>query len=258
MVLRKKFTLFIGMLTLATSAAAQLLPNDELSILIRKAESGDPVSQLTLSECYGLGKLGVQRNVTKAIYWTEKAAHGSNLDISRKAGFKLAFLFTYGVEELDRPKDALFWSEKTYREGNTAAMIMCSYNHRRLGNIKMAYQYAIAEARWSQNRGKVEKVESEYEKLLTPAVREICRKEAEALDPLKMMEAQANEVMVKSLALIATSGDADSQYELGMHHLDGTMGLPKNREKAVNWLRRAAANGHQKAIKKLAEIDGAK
>ncbi len=258
MTFNRKFMFLIGLLTLATSAAAQLLPNDELSILIRKAESGDPVSQLALADCYGLGKLGVQRNVTKAIYWTEKAANGSNLDISRKAGFKLAFLFTYGVEELNRPKDALYWSEKTYREGNTNAMLMCSFNHKRLGNIRMAYQYALAEARWSKDPGKVERVETEYEKLLTPAVREICRKEAEALDPLKMMEAQANEVMLKSLALIATLGDADSQYDLGMHHLDGTMGLPKNREKAVDWFRRAAANGHPKAIRKLAELDGPK
>jgi TPR repeat protein len=33
------------------------------------------------------------------------------------------------------------------------------------------------------------------------------------------------------------------------------MGLPKSRENAIGWFRRAAANGHQKAIKRLAEID---
>jgi TPR repeat protein len=36
------------------------------------------------------------------------------------------------------------------------------------------------------------------------------------------------------------------------------MGLPKSRENAIGWFRRAAANGHQKAIKKLAELDGLK
>jgi TPR repeat protein len=73
-----------------------------------------------------------------------------------------------------------------------------------------------------------------------------------------MMNARTDEVLLKSLAIIATLGGADSQYEMGMHHLKGEMGLPKSREYAIGWFRRAAANGHQKAIEKLAELDGSK
>ena len=137
-------------------------------------------------------------------------------------------------------------------------MILCSFNHRRLGNMKLAYQYAIAEARWSHEPGKIEKVEADYEKLIPSDVRIKYRKEAEALDPLRMMNARADEVLLKCLAMTATLGDADSQYEMGMHHLKGEMGLKKSRENAIAWFRRAASNGQQKAIEKLAELDGSK
>ncbi len=252
--LMKKVACFTLPLLVVASATAQLLPNDELSVLTRNAEKGDPISQLALADCYGMGRKGAERNMAKTIYWLEKAAKGTNYEISKKAGFQLAMLFTFGLGELERPKDGLYWSEKTYRQGETNAMGMCALNHRRLGNIKMAYQYALAEARWSHDSSKVRKVEAEYEKLLTPAELETCRKEAEALDPMKMMDARNEEVLIKSLKLIAATGDAQSQYELGMHHLKGEMGLPKSREIALGWFRRAAASGHQLAKDKVAEL----
>jgi TPR repeat protein len=236
------------------AAYAQSGPNDYLYNLKEKAEKGDPVSQLALSECYGVGKMGAELDFAKAIYWTERAANGSDYEIQKKAGFKLAFLFSFGVGELERPKDALFWSEKALRQGDTKAFMLCSLNHKRLGNIKMAYQYALAEARWSMNKEKVFKVEQDYEKLLTAKEREAYAKEAEALDPLKMMNAEANDVLLKSLTLIASMGDHDSEYELAMHHLNGGMGLTPSQEKGVFWLKRAAAGGNQKAKDKLAQI----
>ncbi len=198
-------------LLVVASATAQLLPNDELSVLARNAEKGDPISQLALADCYGMGRKGAERNMAKTIYWLEKAAKGTHYEISKKAGFQLAMLFTFGLGELERPKDGLYWSEKAYRQGDTKVMGMCALNHRRLGNIKMAYQYALAEARWSHDTSKVNKVEAEYEKLLTPAEREICRKEAEALDPMRMMDTRGDEVLIKSLKLTAATGDAQSQ-----------------------------------------------
>ena len=232
--------------------------SDELRTLRKKAEANDPASMLELADCYGLGKLGAARSISRSMSWLEKAALSEDPEVRKKSSSKLAFLFTFGVGELERPEEALMWSERAYKLGDNTAMLLCSFNHKRLGNIRMAYQYALAEARWSHDQSKIEKVEAEYEKLLTPAVRKICGKEAEALDPLKMMNARADEVLLKSLALIATLGDADSQYEMGIHHLKGEMGLPKSRENAIGWFRRAAANGHQKAINKLAELEGLK
>lgn len=232
--------------------------SEELKALRKKAEANDPASMLELADCYGLGRMGAARSVSRSLSWLEKAALSEDPEVRKKSSSKLAFLFTFGVGELERPEEALLWSERAYKLGDNSAMLMCSFNHKRLGNIRMAYQYALAEARWSHDQSKIEKVEAEYEKLLTPADRKICGKEAEALDPLKRMNARADEVLLKSLALIATMGDADSQYEMGMHHLKGEMGLQKSRENAIGWFRRAAANGHQKAINKLAELEGLK
>ncbi len=232
--------------------------SEELKSLRKKAEANDPASMLELADCYGLGKLGAERSISRSISWLEKAALSQDFEVRKKSSSKLAFLFTFGVGELERPEEALMWSERAYKLGDSNAMSMCSLNHKRLGNFRMAYQYALAEARWTQDRSKIDKVEAEYEKLLTPAVRKICSKEAEALDPLKMMNARADEVLLKCLAITATLGDADSQYEMGMHHLKGEMGLKKSRENAIAWLRRAAANGQQKAIEKLAELDASK
>jgi TPR repeat protein len=232
--------------------------SEELKNLRKKAEANDPASMLELADCYGLGRLGAARSISRSMTWLEKAALSEDPEVRKKSSSKLAFLFSFGVGEWERPEEALKWSERAYKLGDNTAMILCAHNHKRLGNIKMAYQYALAEARWSHDRGKIEKVEADYEKLIPSATRKIYRKEAEALDPLKMMNARADEVLLKSLAVIAMLGDADSQYEMGMHHLKGEMGLPKSRENAIGWFRRAAANGHQKAIKKLAELAGLK
>ena len=248
----------ISLIILVIKISVKEDESDELRTLRKKAEANDPASMLELADCYGLGKLGASRSISRSMSWLEKAALSEDPEVRKKSSSKLAFLFTFGVGEWGRPDEALMWSERAYKLGDNTAMLMCSFNHKRLGNIRMAYQYALAEARWSNDRAKIEKVEAEYEKLLTPAVRKICSKEAEALDPLKMMNARTDEALLKSLAIIATLGDADSQYEMGMHHLKGEMGLPKSRENAIGWLRRAAANGHQKAIKKLAELEGLK
>lgn len=232
--------------------------SEELKSLRKKAEANDPASMLELADCYGLGKLGAERSISRSISWLEKAGLSDDPEARKKSSSKLAFLFSFGVGELERPEEALMWSERAFKLGDNTAMVLCSFNHKRLGNIRMAYQYALAEARWSHDQSKIEKVEADYEKLIPSDARKKYRKEAEALDPVNMMNARADEVLLKCLAMTATLGDADSQYEMGMHHLKGEMGLKKSRENAIAWLQRAAANGQQKAIEKLAELDGSK
>ena len=254
----KVLTLCMAWLLSFIVVFAQQTESPELTSLREKAELGDPAAQLALSDCYSLGKLGAERNITKSMHWIERAATGPDLKIQRTAGFKLAFLFSFGMGELDRPKDALFWSEKTYRLGETNALRLCAFNHRKLGNLKMAYAYALADARWSMSKEKIGKVEAEYEKLLSPRERELARKDADALDPLKMMNKEVDEVLLKVLTMLATQGEHDSEHELGLQHLSGGMGLTKDKEKAIYWLKRAAAGGYQKAKDKLVEISGQK
>ncbi|MBR6000907.1 MAG: SEL1-like repeat protein [Oxalobacter sp.] len=51
---------------------------------------------------------------------------------------------------------------------------------------------------------------------------------------------------VEQLVWQASSGDVEAQYALGIALLEGT-GVDANLEKAVEWLKVAAAGGHVKA-----------
>jgi len=53
----------------------------------------------------------------------------------------------------------------------------------------------------------------------------------------------------------AQQGDAESQYQLGLWHWEGDARLvKKDAARAVEWLGKAAAQGHAEAQKKLDEM----
>ena len=70
---------------------------DELRTLRKKAEANDPASMLELADCYGLGKLGAARSISRSMSWLEKAALSEDPEVRKKSSSKLAFLFTFGV-----------------------------------------------------------------------------------------------------------------------------------------------------------------
>jgi TPR repeat protein len=45
-----------------------------------------------------------------------------------------------------------------------------------------------------------------------------------------------------------------AQFNIGQHYLHGSNGLPKNRVQALNWLKKAANNGHAQAKLVLAGL----
>jgi len=52
----------------------------------------------------------------------------------------------------------------------------------------------------------------------------------------------------------AGQGNAEAQFDLGFAYLRGE-GLPKDRDQAVEWFRRAAKQGHADAQHFLAEVE---
>ena len=56
---------------------------------------------------------------------------------------------------------------------------------------------------------------------------------------------------------LAEGGTAWAQYELGLRYLKGN-GVEKNAETGRSWLEKAARNGDEKAVQKLAELDATK
>ena len=49
------------------------------------------------------------------------------------------------------------------------------------------------------------------------------------------------------------SGNTDAQHDLGVYYFNGWGGLEQDRETAASWYQRAANNGHEGAIMKLAD-----
>jgi TPR repeat protein len=62
------------------------------------------------------------------------------------------------------------------------------------------------------------------------------------------------EALFKDQLENARSGDAEAQYEVGIMYLKG-QGVEQDRDKAVEWLKSAAASGNEQADSKLARIE---
>jgi len=58
---------------------------------------------------------------------------------------------------------------------------------------------------------------------------------------------------VRMLSVEATNGDAGSQFSLGMHYLNG-VGCETNRDAALYWLQKSAAQGYLEASNKLTAV----
>lgn len=67
----------------------------------------------------------------------------------------------------------------------------------------------------------------------------------------KVRQSQTN--AVKWLQLNATNGSASAQFSLGLHYLNG-VGCESNRQQAVFWLNKAAAQGDMEASNKLVSL----
>ncbi len=70
-------------------------------------------------------------------------------------------------------------------------------------------------------------------------------------DQKRAMQGQTN--AVRWLQPQATNGDVSAQYSLGLHYLNG-QGCETNREQAIYWLQKAAAQGNLEASNKLVSL----
>jgi TPR repeat protein len=66
----------------------------------------------------------------------------------------------------------------------------------------------------------------------------------------KAFAAEAYEQVFKLVFPLAASGNADAQYTLGYLYYNG-LGVEKSEIQAMNWIQRAAVQGHKKALKAL-------
>lgn len=63
-----------------------------------------------------------------------------------------------------------------------------------------------------------------------------------------------SEASFKAFSTLASDGDAESQYFLAMHYMDGD-GVTKDMSKAIFWLKKAVKRSHVAAASLLMECD---
>lgn len=81
------------------------------------------------------------------------------------------------------------------------------------------------------------------------------REAADAAEASRAQQYAADAKVTLAYHRRAASGDAESQYEMGLRYLAGK-GVGKSEKKAHEWLEKAAVQGHAKSKSKLLELTG--
>lgn len=208
-------------------------PNYEEGVkrIIQLAEQGYEWAQKKLGGMYFNGER-VQKDMAKAVFWTQKAAEQGNADAQRNLG--VFYDQGYGVEQ--NYEKAAYWYEKAAEQGNADAQ-------NKLGNM------------YENGQG----VEQNYEKAVYWYEKAAEQGEVNAMVNLGCMYCQGNGVLMNyekaaSYLLAASNkGDAGGQYNLGVMYETGR-GVPQNINKAVELFRASAAQGFEPAQKALRDF----
>lgn len=71
--------------------------------------------------------------------------------------------------------------------------------------------------------------------------------------PPPLFKSASTAEFYNSIAVRIMNNDAEAQYLLAECYFEGKSGYPQNHENAVKWYKKAALNGNQKAVLKLAQ-----
>jgi len=231
--------------------------------LRERAEQGDAKAQYELGSCYERGK-GVERNHEQAVEWFSRAAEQ---DFGPAKATISKFKDVARMRELAELGDAI----SQYQLGKYYFTSADSYVKRRVHLDEAAESFGKA-AEWLGKAAEQGHAEAQYylgclygrgrgvEKDLERAF-ELFGKAAGQGDEhaRKALEEKSKfEADFADLRERAEKGDAEAQYNLGMAYKSGetfvfSWGYPidKDPERGVEWLRRAAEQGHELAKRRL-------
>jgi len=259
--------LLIATAAMLCISAAHAMNPEELAMTRNVAERGNASAQLLLAIAYLNGDGGLARDANQARHWFELAALQGN----GYAEARLGDLYDDGVGVERNLKLAADWRERAARRGNIEAQL-------KLGRMYLqgiGVEQDLARARnWLQQAAEGGDSEAAY--LLshlykhglggpqdpTLAGNWLARSaEHGYLEAIKLLHAIRSfgqhfdrTLSGESLKQLATDGDADAQYQLGLHYEAGLGGQPRDSEQAAQWFRRAAAQGHELAQRALAHL----
>jgi TPR repeat protein len=188
---------------------------------------------------YLKGLDGVPASPKRAVYWLERSLEAGN-DI---AGLVLADIYYHGQFGVRDRVKALKWShvgtarekklsdvDKSYAEGMTEAQIEKAIGQAM--DFEARQGPTVTEGCWPKRDVAARSIPPLYRFLWYRADRELYRKSV---------------VMFRDLSGKAKNGDPDAQFRVGLVYSLGAKDIPRNCEKALLWLRRAAKAGHKQA-----------
>lgn len=251
---------------LCMSAARAMTPQD-LVMTRNVAERGNAAAQVLLAIAYLNGDGGLASDPRQAAHWFEKAALQGN----GYAESRLGDLYEEGLGVEANPKVAADWRERAARRGNIDAQLKLGRMYLRGLGVKQDFRAA---RNWLQQAADGGDSEAAY--LLSDLYRHgLGGPEDQAaagnwlsrsanlgyLEAIKLVHAIRSfgqhfdrTLSREGLRRLASDGDADAQYQLGLHCEAGSGGEPRDILQAVDWFRRAGAQGNQPAMRALAQI----
>src|SRR3984893_16539449 len=238
--------------------------------VMKAAESGTGRAQATVAAIYMLG-LGVEKSDREGCVWMEKAANNGFLPAQRS----LARAYQSGKEGVAQDFAACFkWATLAADQGDTEAMARLAYLYYESKGVPQDYASSLAWYRKAADKGQAF---SQYTvgEMLYRGLGALQNKQESAVwiaraarsgcDPARLflaarksgqdMEAlwETPEQKEKKAIAAAASGDPQKQFELGCLYYNG-VGRPKDLVKAHEWVVKAAAQNHARALMVLPKL----
>lgn len=207
------------------------LPTPELRA---KAEQGDADAMFELGYRYMEGKQGVAKDPTAAVVWWRKAADKGHRD----AQYHAAYAYGNGEGVAKDETEAMKWMRKAADQGHPDAQYSLGYDYYE-GQHGLPKDPAQA-IPWLTKAA--EQGQDQAQTCLAQAYQQgngVGKDEARALEWLKKAAAQDHAV---------------AEYELGLAHARGTLGLKEDAEAAVDLLIKSAEQGLAEAQMELATL----
>jgi len=196
----------------------------------RAALQGNGYAEGRLAELYADG-IGVARNPKIAADWRERAARRGNVE----AQFKLGQMYLDGIGIAQDRQRAREWLQKAAEEGNREAAFLLArmYGEGLGGPVDQAladhWLYKSAQGGYAAADDMLSWIKSfghTYDRTLS----------------------------LEAVRRLATDGDAEAQYQLGLRCYLGKGGERRDLPQAVKWFERAAGQGQLMAMRNLARI----
>jgi TPR repeat protein len=206
----------------------------------KSAEQGNAAAQAALAK--HLATHWNRENETEALVWYQRAADQGNAD----AKFGLAQMYGRGKTKSDnlRKNDKL--AMKLYKEaaaeGHEMSWYVLSYIYE-IGSNGEAKNEAVA-AYW--NRKAAEKGSSSAQWRLARMY-----EEGRGVDQSGRGGPRDEKLALQLFHQAAEAGDSNAQFELGMIYAKGLIGMARNEEKSMYWLKESASSWNPLAIKEL-------